>query len=346
MANKAAFEAVDSLLRSLTASPLPFGGKILIAVGDFRQVAPVVKGGGLSAAIDASVRTSHLWPAFQIHRLTQPMRNAQDPEFCDYADSIGEDAEGSRDITLQHLPRIYDQEDGLSWLYPSEILLRPDLCIKRSFLAVLNAQVDEINDLMLDRLPGREKVYWSHDTVKEGNVPNLHGDVLADYLGMLYEPGIPSHKLRLKVGAICTVARNLSIENGLVKNARVIIEQLHQYSVVVKLLPFQSSVLLPSNHCRTFPFSRINFEFNPQRSSWTILRRQLPLRLAYATTFNSCQGLTLDKAVLDLRSPVFAHGQLHTALTRFRERNDGRALFAPDNILGGTINIVSKELLL
>ena len=44
---------------------------------------------------------------------------------------------------------------------------------------------------------------------------------------MLYELGIPSHKLRLKVGAICTVARNLSIENGLVKNARVIIEQLH-----------------------------------------------------------------------------------------------------------------------
>jgi hypothetical protein len=60
MANKAAFEAVDSLLYSLTASPLPFGGKILIAVGDFRQVAPVVKGGGLSAAIDTSIYTSHL----------------------------------------------------------------------------------------------------------------------------------------------------------------------------------------------------------------------------------------------------------------------------------------------
>jgi len=199
---------------------------------------------------------------------------------------------------------------------------------------------------MLDRLPGREKVYWSHDTVKEGNVPNLHGDVLADYLGMLCEPGIPSHKLRLKVGAICTVARNLSIKDGLVKNTQVIIEQLHQYSVVVKLLPFQTSALLPSSRGLTFPFSRINFEFNPQRSSWTILRRQLPLRLAYATTFNSCQGLTLDRAVLDLRSPVFAHGQLYTALTRIRERDHGRALFAPDNVLGETINVVSKELLL
>jgi hypothetical protein len=64
MANKAAFGAVDSLLCNLAASPLPFGGKVLMTVGDFRQVAPIVKGGGLSAAIDASVRTSHLWPAF------------------------------------------------------------------------------------------------------------------------------------------------------------------------------------------------------------------------------------------------------------------------------------------
>jgi hypothetical protein len=84
------------------------------------------------------------------------MRNAQDPEFCEYADSIGEDAERSHDITLQHLPRTYDLDDGLSWLYPDEILLRPDLCIKRSFLAVLNARVDEINDHMLARLPGEE----------------------------------------------------------------------------------------------------------------------------------------------------------------------------------------------
>ena len=87
--------------------------------------------------------------------------------------------------------------------------------------------MDEINDRMLDRLPRREKVYWSHDTVKEGDMLNLHGDVLADYLSMLYKLGIPSHKLRLKVGAICTVARNLSIEDGLVKNAQVVIEQLH-----------------------------------------------------------------------------------------------------------------------
>jgi hypothetical protein len=40
---------------------------------------------------------------------------------------------------------------------------------------------------------------------------------------MLYKPSIPPYKLELKVGAICTIQRNLSTEKGLVKNARVII---------------------------------------------------------------------------------------------------------------------------
>jgi len=114
MANKAAFKAVNSLLYNFTASPLPFEGKILIAVSDFRQMAPVVKGGKLSAAIDASIRTSHFWPAFQVHRLTRPMRNAQDLEFCENTDSIREDTEDSRNIILQHLPRTYNLDNSLS----------------------------------------------------------------------------------------------------------------------------------------------------------------------------------------------------------------------------------------
>jgi hypothetical protein len=50
-------------------------------------------------------------------------------------------------------------------------------------------------------------------------VPNLYSDILADYFSMLYKLSIPSHKLRLKIGAIYTVVQNLSIKNGLVKNA-------------------------------------------------------------------------------------------------------------------------------
>ena len=40
----------------------------------------------------------------------------------------------------------------------------------------------------------------------------------------------------------------------------------------------------------------------------------------YATTFNSCQGLTLDSISIDLTHPIFLHGQLYTALSRIRHR--------------------------
>jgi hypothetical protein len=84
------------------------------------------------------------------------MRNAQDPEFCNYVDAIGEDLEGAREIQLRMIPNVADEQIALEWLFPDPVLSQPDVCIKRSFLAVLNVQVDHINDLILDRLPGRQ----------------------------------------------------------------------------------------------------------------------------------------------------------------------------------------------
>jgi hypothetical protein len=45
-------------------------------------------------------------------------------------------------------------------------------------------------------------------------------------------------------------------------------------------------------------------------SSWTVHRKQFPLRAAYATTFYGSQGLTLRRAILDLRSDPFPHGYI------------------------------------
>jgi len=65
---------------------------------------------------------------------------------------------------------------------------------------------------------------------------------------------------------------------------------------------------------------RITFSFNPQGSSWTVNCRQFPLRAGYATTFNSTPGLTLQP-----------RSNLYTALSRIRNRNDIRVLFALNN---------------
>ena len=82
----------------------------------------------------------------------------------------------------------------------------------------------------------------------------------------------------------------MSDENGLVRNARVRITALHRRFIEVQI-PHTREI-----HC----LPRITFSFNPARSSWTMNHKQFPLRPAYAMAFNGCQGLTLEKAVLDL----------------------------------------------
>jgi ATP-dependent DNA helicase PIF1 len=285
---------------------LPFGGKAFLALGDFRQVAPVLQHITAPAVVfDSSIRSSSLWRHFHALRLTRPIRNAADPAYADWIDDL---------------------------LFFDHVLLDPSQSIRRSFLSPLNLHVDNFNQLMMGCLPGSagrffatfscdfllshlrtltfSETYLSCDSVKEIKdtayrlPPALHGE----YIALLSEPGVPPHKLRLKVGAICSVMRNLCIEKGLVKNVRVRVAELHRHIVRVELLRDQS---IPIDD-RFFYLPRISFDFQPRQTSWTVERRQFPLRLAYATAFNSCQGLTLDKVVLDLTTPVFAHGQLYT----------------------------------
>lgn len=178
--------------------------------------------------------------------------------------------------------------------------------------------------------------YWSCDDIKESEqLTNLDTE---DMLATMKEPGIPPHRLELKEGCVCALMRNLSIDKSLVKNTRVVITCLRKYSIQVKL------VHGPKEHIYDIP--RINFEFTPKFAPFTVTRRQYPLRLAYATTFNSCQGLTLQRVVLNLRTSVFAHGQLYTAFSRVRNHRDMQVLLDASIDRSHIHNEVIAELLL
>src|SRR5437764_13154116 len=80
---------------------------------------------------------------------------------------------------------------------------------------------------------------------------------LQDYLQTVNENGIPLHELHLKVGSLCSIMRNLSIDHGLVKNVCVIVWRMLRHTIEVETLPNESNDFQTA----CYPLSRINFEF-------------------------------------------------------------------------------------
>jgi hypothetical protein len=110
--------------------------------------------------------------------------------------------------------------------------------------------------------------------------------------------GCPSHKLYLKINAICIVLRNLNKRDGLTNNTRVRITQIGWFGIGVRTLGATP---------KSFVIPRIKFKFRvPFGHSFTMTRTQFPLRLGYCMPFEKkAQGQEWDRVLVDIRKAPF-----------------------------------------
>jgi len=80
MMNKLCFQAFDRTLRDIVRATnqhnadKPFGGKVVVLGGDFRQILPVVRKGSRYHIVNSSINYSDLWQYCTFLKLSQNMR--------------------------------------------------------------------------------------------------------------------------------------------------------------------------------------------------------------------------------------------------------------------------------
>ncbi|KAK9679456.1 PIF1-like helicase [Popillia japonica] len=91
MSNRLTFELVDKTIRFLcNDNDRPFGGKVVIIGGDFKQCLPIVQDGNRAAVVQASIKSSRLWNLFQHYRLQTNMRvRPEEQNFIRWLEHLG-----------------------------------------------------------------------------------------------------------------------------------------------------------------------------------------------------------------------------------------------------------------
>lgn len=82
----------------------------------------------------------------------------------------------------------------------------------RSVLTPINAVVGDINDYIFDRIPGEEHTYYSQDSLANdvGEKNEFSFAFPVEYLNSINMPCLPKHELKLKLGTVVMLMRNLN----------------------------------------------------------------------------------------------------------------------------------------
>jgi hypothetical protein len=299
-------DAMDFVLQSVRKKRIPFGGVQVLFIGDLLQLPPVV------SDEEWHVLRNYYGGKFFFHsqvvqqnpplylELSKIFRQ-DDDTFIELLDSLRNNtiSVSQRDELNQYVQPNFDSKKHEGYI----------------MLTTHNHKVNSINKEALSELAGTEIT--------------LRADIIDDFPDKIFP--IESD-LKLKKGAqVMFVKNDSSADKNFFNGKMGVVKSVSKNEVIVEF-PAEKKVI----EVERYEWKNIRYSVNgtSKEIEEEILGTftQFPLKLAWAITVHKSQGLTFDKAAIDV-SQVFMPGQAYVALSRLRSLK-GLILLSPLNMNG------------
>lgn len=311
---------IDVELRRIRRNSKPFGGVQLLMIGDLQQLPPIAHGGE-DELLRQYYKTLYFFSSAALKSMKYScieLKNVYrqtDRHFIDilnHARNCTLTSQDISDLNARYIPGFSPKpEDGYIRLMTH------------------NRQVDYINAAEMEKLDSKPYTF------------------VAAVTGTFPEESYPTaNSLTLKKGAQVMFIKN-DPERRFINGTLGEVKSIDKNSIAVRLA--ESGTVID---VEPMEWQNIRYQFDEESkeiSSKQIGRfKQYPLKAAWAITVHKSQGLTFDKAIIDVHA-AFSPGQAYVALSRCRTL-DGLVLSSPvsasvfmrDNAVDAYMNYISR----
>lgn len=319
-------DAIDFMMQTIRKKKIPFGGVQVLFIGDLLQLPPIIR--------DEEWKTLKQYYKGKFFFHSQVIQQYP-PLYIELSKIFRQ----SDEVFISILNNLRNNQISDQDIQNLNAYVKPDFDLKTNkgyiTLTTHNAKADAINAQAIADLEGKSIKYKP--------------EIIGDFPEKIYP--LDEH-LNLKVGAqIMFVKNDLAFEKKYFNGKMGIIKSLSEQEILVHF-PDENKTI----EVEKYEWQNIRYKVNAltkdieEEVIGTFVH--YPIKLAWAITVHKSQGLTFDKAALDV-SQVFLPGQAYVALSRLRSLK-GLVLLSPlqmngmsndQDVMDYSLNKSNEELL-